>query len=289
MTDISDEDYNEVANESQSTKSSSITKKTTSKKRQAKPKVEAEWTDPEIFKMINCVECLPLLWNAKDEKYKNRVARNSAWNDMSELDFDSKFTDHELQAKWTNLRIQYRSYLSKNQKTKSGQGAEDHITCKWKFFEAMKFVGSTEQEQTSATVSNMVCFSLYKLNLTRFFKPYLLQDTDDAVAQTSTPIPPKRARFSHSTSTAANSTTAAAIVAEGMRSAVSQLKDHRKKEDDELDSFGKYIASEIRSLSDREAACRVRFKVMRCVMDAIEEEKQIFNEDLYVEIHEPLK
>lgn len=129
----------------------------------------------------------------------------------------------------------------------------------------------------------MVCFSLYKLNLTRFFKPYLLQDTDDAVAQTSTPIPPKRARFSHSTSTAA------AIVAEGMRSAVSQLKDHRKKEDDELDSFGKYIASEIRSLSDREAACRVRFKVMRCVMDAIEEEKQIFNEDLYVEIHEPLK
>lgn len=161
MTDISDEDYNEVANESQSHKTSSTTKKKASKKRQAKPKVEAEWTEPEIFKMINCVECLPLLWNAQDEKYKNRGARNSAWKDMSELEFESKFTDHELQAKWTNLRIQYRSYLSKSQKTKSGQGAEDHVTCKWKFFEAMQFVGSTEQEQTSATVSNMVCFCLY--------------------------------------------------------------------------------------------------------------------------------
>lgn len=112
------------------------------------------------------------------------------------------------------------------------------------------------------------------MNLSCFLNLYFFQDTDDATSQTFTPIPPKRARFLQSQLATANLTSAATIVAEGMRSAVSQLKDHRKKEDDEFDSFGKYIASEIRSLSDREAAFRVRFKVMRCAMDAIEEDKQ---------------
>lgn len=112
------------------------------------------------------------------------------------------------------------------------------------------------------------------MNLSCLYCLFYLQDADDAVGQTSTPLPPKRVRLSQSSST--DSTTAAAIVAEGMISAVCQLKDQRKKESDEHDSFGNYVASEIRSLPNRDAACRVRFKVMRCLMDAIEEEKAIY-------------
>lgn len=113
MIDLSD-DYNKE-NESQSGQSSSTTKRKESKKRQGKPKVEAIGLIRKFFKLIICVECLPLLWNAQDEKYKNRVARKSSWKDMSELDFEYKFTDNELQAKWTNLRIQYRSYLARSE------------------------------------------------------------------------------------------------------------------------------------------------------------------------------
>lgn len=125
------------------------------KKRQVKRKVSSDWSDDEMFKLISCVECLPMLWNAKDEKYRNRIERQSAWKQMSEADFDNKFTVDEIMAKWSNMRIQYRSYFAKYRKNKSGQGANEPV--KWKFYGAMDFVGQAEEEQTSTTVSNLVC------------------------------------------------------------------------------------------------------------------------------------
>ena len=103
----------------------------------------------------DAVECLPMLWNALDEKYRNRIERQTAWKVMSEVDFDHKFNENELMAKWTNIRIQYRSYFSRNRKTKSGQEANEPV--KWKFYEAMDFIGRAEEEQTPTTVSNLVC------------------------------------------------------------------------------------------------------------------------------------
>lgn len=126
------------------------------KKRQVKPKVCSVWSEQDIFKLISCVECMPMLWNAQDEKYRNKTERQSAWKHISETDFDGKFKESEIMAKWSNIRIQYRSYFAKYRKTKSGQGASEQV--KWKFYEAMDFVGRAEEEQTSTTVSNMVCF-----------------------------------------------------------------------------------------------------------------------------------
>lgn len=144
-----------IDNENSTNECLTQNKKTTqSKKRQIKPKVCSDWSDNEIFKLISCVECVPMLWNAKDEKYRNKIERQSAWKHISETEFDSKFSDNELMAKWSNMRIQYRSYLAKNRKTKSGQGTKDSI--KWKFYEAKDFVGRAEEEQTASTVSNLV-------------------------------------------------------------------------------------------------------------------------------------
>lgn len=137
--------------------SSNQKKKTTQpKKRQIKPKVLSDWSDNEMFKLISCVECVPMLWNARDLKYRNKIERQSAWKQMSENEFDKKFNDNELMAKWSNMRIQYRSYFAKYRKSKSGQGASE--SAKWKFYDAMDFVGRAEEEQTAATVSNLVCF-----------------------------------------------------------------------------------------------------------------------------------
>lgn len=116
--------------------------------------VSTSSSDHSNDKLISCVECVLMLWNAKNQNYKNKVERQTAWKHMSELDFESKFTDDELLVKWTHIRIQYRSYFAKFRKTKSGQGVETEI--KWKFYRAMSFLGKAEEEQTPNTVSNMV-------------------------------------------------------------------------------------------------------------------------------------
>lgn len=59
-----------------------------------------------------------------------------------------------------------------------------------------------------------------------------------------------------------------------MKDAVNQLKETRQKREDDFDAFGKYVATELRSLSDANSAQRVRFKVARFLMDCIESENQ---------------
>lgn len=59
-----------------------------------------------------------------------------------------------------------------------------------------------------------------------------------------------------------------------MKDAVNQLIEQRQKRDDEFDAFGKYVATELRSLPDPSSAQRVRFKVARYLMYCIELEYQ---------------
>lgn len=119
-----------------------------------KPKVVSEWSDTEVFKLITCVQEHSALWDAGDIQYRNKHERTKLWNEMSENEFGSKLRGTELLAKWSNLRIQYRSYATK--KRKYGQAAPPPIH--WKFFSAMQFVGHADWEQTASTESNLVSF-----------------------------------------------------------------------------------------------------------------------------------
>lgn len=85
----------------------------------------------------------------------------------------------------------------------------------------------------------------------------------------NTPPTSKRRRLSQSSVSGASSS-AAQIVAEGMKDAVNKLNEQRKKREDEFDAFGKYVATELRSLSDPYYARQVRIKLARCLMDCIE-------------------
>lgn len=110
---------------------------------------------------------------------------------------------------------------------------------------------------------------------------------------TNTPIVAKRRRLTESTSMSATSSSAAHVVAEGMKDAVKQLKEHRQHNEDEFDVFGKYIATELRSLSDPRSARIIRFKVARFLMDCIEAENQTtsdiyaYEENVIVQAQEP--
>lgn len=122
------------------------------KKKPKKPKVVSEWSDNNVYKLIACVQEYPALWDARDSQYRNKHERTKLWDRMSENDFQSKFAGTELLAKWSNIRIQFRSYA--NKKTISGDAAAPPIN--WKFFSALQFIGHAECEQTAATESNLV-------------------------------------------------------------------------------------------------------------------------------------
>lgn len=164
------------------------------KRTRAKPKVVARWNDADIFKLISYVEVEPATWNAAHKDYSNKYARSLAWGRVAEkcngilvnffqsvLVFFNcsvgfffqflvdKYTEADLSAKWSNLRIQFRSYMVRCTKTRSGQGTEE--APRWKFYSAMSFVGRAEAIQTSETVSNfafgdseLFCLNVQLLN-----------------------------------------------------------------------------------------------------------------------------
>lgn len=122
------------------------------KRQKKKPKVTKDWDEDEVFKLISFVEAEKCLWDASDEAYHNKTLRDRAWKYIADK-FEEKYSVTDLTAKWTNLRIQFRGYASRA-KTKSGQGTVE--IPKWKFYNALQFVGRNEDKQTQQTVSNLV-------------------------------------------------------------------------------------------------------------------------------------
>lgn len=130
-------------------------KKTSKSRKRNRSKVSVEWTEELTTKLICAVEVQDLLWNAGHKDYKNRALRNTAWSEMSENIFDGEFDAAQLNAKWSNLRIQFKSYYAKNKQTKSGQEAGQNKVY-WKYYNSMMFVMAAEEKQTAHTESNLV-------------------------------------------------------------------------------------------------------------------------------------
>lgn len=138
----------------------SFEEKVTSKRTRNRSKVTAEWSESNIRKLISAVELNECLWNANHADYKNRNKRNRAWAHMSEDDFDSKHDGGELNSKWSNLRIQFKSYWAKSKKKKSGQGTDDNKVS-WKYFDQMAFVAAAEAKQSTPTESTLVSKTIH--------------------------------------------------------------------------------------------------------------------------------
>lgn len=116
-----------------------------------------EFTKSDILKLIDATEAAPLLWDAACVDYKNRSLRDAKWSEICENIFGEEFTPKDLQTKWSNLRIQFRTNHAKATKTKSGQAAKKPIA--WKYYQRMLFLQAAEDEQTNQSDSNLVsCF-----------------------------------------------------------------------------------------------------------------------------------
>lgn len=233
-----------------------------SKSKRKKPKVAAEWSDDAIFKLISCVEVNEQLWNASHPQYRNKIERSSIWKSISEIDFESKFNESELLAKWTNIRIQFRGYAAKAKKTKSGQGAS--TATKWKFFSAMQFVDTAEENQSSHCESNL---SLTESDL---------GDVESvSTAGTST-------RHSNTISTTGSSSSAAELIADSMKDAINMLKERQSDSNDKNAAFTKYILTELRSVPEHEAAY-IRNNLSRKLLDCLDDLQKMKTQIVYVD------
>lgn len=138
---------------------SEVEKQPSSKKKRTRA-ITYEWTDIEILKLISSVELKELLWKPNHEHYKNRNAKDAAWREIEEA-FGGKVKTGDLTTKWNSLRVQYKQYAAKYKSKPSGSGRE--ATNKWKFFDAMNFIGVSDDTLTETTVSNlqMVKYPIY--------------------------------------------------------------------------------------------------------------------------------
>lgn len=121
-------------------------------------KVSAEWNEEKIVSLIAAVESQDCLWNAGHKDYKNRNLRSKVWDEIAENIFKNGFNADELGAKWSNLRIQFKSYHAKAKQSKSGQGANEK-QISWKYYSHMLFVAAAEEEQSTQSVSNLVSYT----------------------------------------------------------------------------------------------------------------------------------
>lgn len=128
------------------------TPKTARKTKKRARTVLHEWNDSEINNLISAVETKVELWKSNHELYKNKLKKDAAWRDISENVFDSKLSSSELNTKWSNLRVQYKTYAAKYKLKPSGSGAQ--TINKWKFFDCMSFIDGNN-ESIQATESNL--------------------------------------------------------------------------------------------------------------------------------------
>lgn len=238
-----------------------------SKSKRKKPKVATEWTDEDTFKLISCVEVNEQLWNASHSQYRNKIERTSIWQTISQTDFENRFNEHDLLAKWTNIRIQFRDYAAKAKKTKSGQGASS--ATKWKFFSAMQFIDKAEEDQSSHCESNLL-----------FTPNESSSEFGDIESVSTVGASTSRAKSTTTTSTASSSS-AAHMVADSMKEAVNMLKKRQFDSDDKNAAFAKYLWTELRSMSEQDAAY-IRNNLTRKFLDCVDELQKMKEQVVYV-------
>ena len=75
-----------------------------------------------IDKLIDLYEARPCLWDIADPTYSKRNVKEKAVSEIKEQ-LDMEIT--AIKAKWNSLRVQHGRELAKENKTKSGQSADD--------------------------------------------------------------------------------------------------------------------------------------------------------------------
>lgn len=140
------------------------TPKPSKRARKSAPKVTGNWSPEDIDQLISKVESFPCIWNASiSVGDKDRDRRAAAWTAVTDV-FGDRFTTQQCSAKWQSLRATQRKSISEMKLKKSGDGASQKP--RWRYFDAMAFVTTTESSNYTVSQSNMV-------SLFRFVLPFI--------------------------------------------------------------------------------------------------------------------
>ena len=104
-----------------------------------------KWTDEEVELLIDNFEAQPSLWDVSLKEYH---LRDGAFKKISE---DMDIPVPELRAKWNSLRSQELRERTKEEKSKSGMGADELYQSNWQFMSKMRFVGQCKKTAKSAS------------------------------------------------------------------------------------------------------------------------------------------
>jgi len=87
--------------------------------------------------LILQVQSFPALFNKRDPKFKNKLAKENAWKtigDVLELD------PVTCEQRWTTLRAKYTNIKKKIRDLPSGSGADEWSGLSWPYYDIMKFL-----------------------------------------------------------------------------------------------------------------------------------------------------
>lgn len=225
--------------------------KTAKRKRvQNRPKISDLWDHDDTVKLINEVETRPCLWSAGHADYKNRTKRESAWKEIALL-LNEKFTTDQLNAKWQNLRTQYRHAVASMKKTKSGQAneAQPH----WKYHSNMAFVSAAEETQTTQSESNMSI------------------DDDDPIASSSSGVAVRHRKQTSAATAETSKANRDEIILTTMKCAMERLAQPKKPTDD-VQIFGNYVVSELRKINDQQYREKTQRKLIQVLHECMDNE-----------------
>ncbi|XP_074026271.1 uncharacterized protein [Leptinotarsa decemlineata] len=224
-------------------------------KKSKKKKSSVNWSRQMTLKLIELYESHSNLWDCSLEQYKNRMARKTSIDAISEV---MGISVQEVNDKIHSIRCQFQSINRKKKKTKSGQATGDNFVTKWEFYEALKFIDLSTSGLNETTIDSLI----NEEDTTDNESSYLSEDqgtnhpkdsTD--TSRCNTPMP--------STSTSRDFTPSSST-SQDITQAPSRLQKKDKKNDqqalldrcvgvmskiaDSFEIFGDYVAHELRNM-----------------------------------------
>lgn len=90
------------------------------------------FTVSDVYTLIEQVKMHPIIWDVTNPHYTKRDSREATWMNIEEH-FGHKFSVPELQVKWGNLRVQFRTNRAKDNTS-------------WRYLESMMFIDEGVEE-----------------------------------------------------------------------------------------------------------------------------------------------
>ena len=140
-----------------------------------------KWTDEEIELLIDNFEDQPSLWDISTKDYHLRDVKNAALKKISD---EMAIPVPDLKSKWNSLRTQELRERTKEEKSKSGMGADELYLSTWQFMDKMRFVGQCKK--TAKSLSTLNLSTLEDDSMEEF------NDIDESGSSSSEPPPTKK-------------------------------------------------------------------------------------------------